>query len=295
MSQPIALVDLDDTLFQTVGKCPGGTGEGLRLMSRLVDGSPSGYATQTQQNLLSWLRMGKVIPVTARSRDVLARVDIEQAPAICSNGGCIIAPGGAIDRAWHDHLVTQAQTTDPIADVYGVLTADLDKTDYRHWIVDENDLPLFIVVKTNGADHGVLADLSAASADRLPAGWRKRCADKHLQNREILPLSCRQARLPPAAPDARFAFPPSRLEKGSGAMRHHSREPAPSTAHRLIASLPVRPDAAPDCTASASSQRPLIRLRSAAVLPRHRTMKAPREAPRSVVQPTSHPPDTSER
>ena len=72
MSQPIALVDLDDTLFQTVGKCPGGTGEGLRLMSRLVDGSPSGYATQTQQNLLSWLRMGKVIPVTARSRDVLA-------------------------------------------------------------------------------------------------------------------------------------------------------------------------------------------------------------------------------
>ncbi|KQN09677.1 sucrose-6-phosphate hydrolase [Sphingobium sp. Leaf26] len=172
MSQPIALVDLDDTLFQTVGKCPGGTGEGLRLMSRLVDGSPSGYATQPQQNLLSWLRIGKVIPVTARSRDVLARVHIEQAPAICSNGGCVIAPGGAIDQAWHDHLMAQAQTTDPIADVYGMLTADLDKAGYRHWIVDENELPLFIVIKTNGPDHGVLADLSAASADRLPAGWR---------------------------------------------------------------------------------------------------------------------------
>jgi len=140
-----------------------------------------------------------------------------------------------------------------------------------------------------------LATLSRTQRASLAKAFKKRCADKHLQNREILPLSCRQARLPPAAPDARFAFPPSRSKKGSGAMRHHSREPAPSTAHRLIASLPVRPDAAPDCTASASSQRPLIRLRSAAVLPRHRTMKAPREAPRSVVQPTSHPPDTSER
>lgn len=47
---------------------------------------------------------GKVVPVTARSREVLGRVNIEQNPAVCSNGGCIIAADGEVDAAWHARL-----------------------------------------------------------------------------------------------------------------------------------------------------------------------------------------------
>lgn len=169
---PVALADLDDTLFQTAKKCPDGKTEGLRLMSRLVDGSPSGYATQLQQNMLDWLRIGQVIPVTARSRDVLARVDIEQAPAICSNGGCIVATGGEIDQDWHSHLNSQASATDSIADVYQALTNDIDTHAFRHWIVNENQLPLFIVIKTNLDNDDILSDLHANLQERLPAEWR---------------------------------------------------------------------------------------------------------------------------
>ena len=66
--RPLILADLDDSLFQTRPKCGDWPDETLRLMSRLVDGSPSGYATPPQQGLMAWLAHGEVVPVTARSR-----------------------------------------------------------------------------------------------------------------------------------------------------------------------------------------------------------------------------------
>src|SRR3546814_14145990 len=72
---PVILTDLDDTLFQTMPKCPPGATD-LRQMSSLMDGSASGFATKLQQNFLAWHEAGLVVPVTARGRDVLARVTI---------------------------------------------------------------------------------------------------------------------------------------------------------------------------------------------------------------------------
>src|SRR3546814_6219999 len=77
---PVILTDLDDTLFQTMPKCPPGATD-LRQMSSLMDGSASGFATKLQQNFLAWLEAGLVVPVTARGRDVLARVNIPSSPA----------------------------------------------------------------------------------------------------------------------------------------------------------------------------------------------------------------------
>lgn len=70
MTRPLILADLDDSLFQTRAKCGDWAEDDLRLMSRLADGSPSGYATPPQQALLGWLAHGELVPVTARARDV---------------------------------------------------------------------------------------------------------------------------------------------------------------------------------------------------------------------------------
>jgi hypothetical protein len=67
-------------------------------MSYLNDGSVSGLASERQTRFAAWLRMGTLVPVTARSREVLARVEIEQSPAICANGGCIITRTGEVDQ-----------------------------------------------------------------------------------------------------------------------------------------------------------------------------------------------------
>lgn len=168
---PLILTDLDDTLFQTLEKCPSDR-RGLKQMSSLIDGSPSGFATPLQQHFLDWLESGEVVPVTARGRDVLARVAIRQAPAIASNGGCILLADGALDLAWHDHLSAQAAEGDAVLDVYRTLTGDLCTTRFRHWSVEENGLDLYIVIKSNERDNAALAALESDLVATKPAGWR---------------------------------------------------------------------------------------------------------------------------
>ena len=168
---PVSLTDLDDTLFQTLPKCPPGA-EGLRQMSSLLDGSPSGFATPMQQHFLRWLETGTVIPVTARGRDVLARVTIGQAPAICSNGGCILDAGGALDREWHELLEEESRRAAPVGEVYRALTDALCAERFRHGAVEENGLTLYIVVKSNAHDADELAVLEQELAPQVPAGWR---------------------------------------------------------------------------------------------------------------------------
>ncbi|WP_303713906.1 sucrose-6-phosphate hydrolase [Brevundimonas naejangsanensis] len=168
---PVIFTDLDDTLFQTARKCPTGS-EGLAIMSTLVDGSASGYATRSQQNFLSWIKTNRVIPVTARSTAVLSRVNISQAPAVTSNGGCIIDNKSEVDLDWHRRLVNLASNTEAVKAVYLALTRDLSEN-FRHWIVSESDLDLYVVVKSNVQEDLILVDLADQLEHRLPKGWRR--------------------------------------------------------------------------------------------------------------------------
>src|SRR3546814_18627731 len=77
---PVILTDLDDTLFQTMPKCPPGATE-LRQMSSLMDGSASGFATKLHQNFPPWPEAGLVVPVPARGPDMLARATTSSSPA----------------------------------------------------------------------------------------------------------------------------------------------------------------------------------------------------------------------
>ena len=171
-TRPLILADLDDSLFQTRPKCGDWPEESLRQMSRLADGAPSGYATPPQQALMAWLAHGEVVPVTARSREVLARVDIAQAPAICANGGCILTADGTPDAAWHRLLEAEAQASTAPTALYPELTSGLCGEAYRHWLVSEDGLDLYIVIKSNHGDVPALTALAEALAARLPQAWR---------------------------------------------------------------------------------------------------------------------------
>lgn len=172
MNTPLVFADCDDTLFQTARKCPNGTSDGLKCMSTLVDGTPSGFATARQTSFLEWLRAGAVVPVTARSREVLGRVDIEQAPAVVSNGGCIVGADNKIDQEWHARLAMLSGDGPSISEVYAQVTQGLSSDAYRHWIVTENGLDLYIVIKSNRDDDEALADLGRTFGSAIPDRWR---------------------------------------------------------------------------------------------------------------------------
>ncbi|MBU6395036.1 MAG: sucrose-6-phosphate hydrolase [Sphingomonadales bacterium] len=167
----LILTDLDDTLFQTAPKCPP-LAKGLKAMSYLADGKESGFATRRQQRLLGWLEQGKVVPVTARSREVLGRVNIKQNPAICSNGGCVVAADGNVDVTWHAHLQEKSRQGVAPADVYCDISHVVSGDEYRHWLVQEGDLDLYLVVKSNVDEGHILKDVEPTLSSILPEGWR---------------------------------------------------------------------------------------------------------------------------
>ncbi|KPF53255.1 sucrose-6-phosphate hydrolase [Novosphingobium sp. AAP1] len=167
----LILTDLDDTLFQTARKCPP-EDRALLAVSYLADGQESGFATRRQQHMLDWLQQGKVVPVTARSRAVLGRVKIEQHPAICSNGGCIVTANGDVDADWHARLHEQSRRGVAPADAYAQLRHVIAGEEYRHWLVQEGDLDLYLVVKSNIDEGDMLKDVEPSLNAMLPEGWR---------------------------------------------------------------------------------------------------------------------------
>ncbi len=144
---PIIFTDLDDTLFQTLRKTHDGMGH-LECMSTLSDGSPSGYSSEKQLNLISWFQQEMVIPVTARSSKVIARVNIPFDIAVCSNGGAILNKDGSFDAEWHSLLSEQLSPYN-ISTVYDGVCSTLDGMDVRHWVVYENGIGIYIVIKSN--------------------------------------------------------------------------------------------------------------------------------------------------
>ncbi|PWF55102.1 HAD family hydrolase [Massilia glaciei] len=93
-------VDLDDTLFQSSGKC--GPEEELHPAAFLKDGVACSYTTARQRAFLAMAqREMTLIPATARNRDAFGRVGITFSDyVIVDYGGVVLAPGGEPDEFW---------------------------------------------------------------------------------------------------------------------------------------------------------------------------------------------------
>ncbi|PPD46756.1 MAG: hydrolase [Methylobacter sp.] len=108
--QRYIFLDLDDTLFQTLRKCPDASDPRLQVRACLPDGTPNSYATVKQQWLWDWFNQGfRIVPVTARDMDAYRRVVglTFQEEQIINHGGVILDKHGGIDPVWMEKM-TQA-------------------------------------------------------------------------------------------------------------------------------------------------------------------------------------------
>ncbi len=172
----IAFVDLDDTLFQTRGKCPPDVAtDHLTPLGFTRDGEPLSFATPRQMLFLSWLTETTLfVPVTARSLDALRRVRIPFAAAVCAHGGVILDDEGQVDAAW------AAEIGDRAAEHRLELTAFADgiEAEARRTgalinvrVLSEGGMPLYVLAKHAHADVGALNQVVNAAIPALPVGW----------------------------------------------------------------------------------------------------------------------------
>jgi predicted mannosyl-3-phosphoglycerate phosphatase (HAD superfamily) len=101
-------LDLDDTLFQTLRKCPPDA-SGLQVRATLADGTPNSFATPQQQWLWDWLEQGfKIVAVTARDVDAFNRVRLPfQQEVVLNHGAVILTPQRTVDAQWHAHIMSE--------------------------------------------------------------------------------------------------------------------------------------------------------------------------------------------
>jgi hypothetical protein len=176
LMRAITLVDLDDTLFQTLRKCPADVPhDRLTPLGFAADGSPLSYATPRQMQFIQWLaETSHMVPVTARSLDALRRAYIPFKAAVCAHGGVVLDANSEVDTIWAAiiaekaarHATELAALSDAIA-----VEAQARSITIRARVLMEGDLPLYTLAKHADADHAALFAVVDAAVPALPPGW----------------------------------------------------------------------------------------------------------------------------
>lgn len=170
----IALVDLDDTLFQTRGKCPPDVPpEALAPMGYARDGAPLSYSTPRQLSFLAWLsESALLVPVTARSRDALDRVNIAWTRAICAHGGLILDSEGRADAGWKSRVAAESGAhAEALAELGRRVATEARGAALRIRILEEEGLPLYLLVKHDRGDAAALAAVIERVVPEVPPAW----------------------------------------------------------------------------------------------------------------------------
>ncbi|WP_082463978.1 hypothetical protein [Sphingomonas sp. Leaf17] len=176
MIRAVTLVDLDDTLFQTIRKCPDEYAfEQLTPLGYLKDGSPLSYATPRQMAFLRWLSdTTHMVPVTARSLDALRRVKIPFAAAVCAHGGVILGDDSQPDVAWATRIAAEAERYRPVLDAHvAAIAAEAERQGVaiNVRVLTEEGVPLYVLAKHADMDADALFAVVDAAVPDVGAGW----------------------------------------------------------------------------------------------------------------------------
>ncbi|MCA8090882.1 trehalose phosphatase [Burkholderia anthina] len=168
-NRPLAFVDLDDTLFQTVRKMAEGVPRTPATLD--VQGQPNSFMDPVQHAFIKWLlTTADVIPVTARSVEAYSRVMLPFAEgAICSHGGVMLRPSGILDPAWHGRMVEALRSVQDRLPALSEATLRIGSElgySLRSWVVEEEGLRHYVVVKRNEPDDSVLTEVLAEVRSR---------------------------------------------------------------------------------------------------------------------------------
>lgn len=169
----IALVDLDDTLFQTLRKCPAEVPpEALTPLGFARDGSPLSYATPRQRSLIAWLgETCLLVPVTARSRDALGRVRIESHAAICAHGGMIIGRDGQPDADWAAEIAAAAAPHQALLAHLDARAREADPGLSVRILTEDGGPGLYLLLKHPAGDEAALGAAVDALVADVPPDW----------------------------------------------------------------------------------------------------------------------------
>ena len=143
-------VDLDDTLFQTPGKCL--KEEDLRPAAYLKSGAACSFTTSRQRAFFELMhREMTLIPATARNRDALSRVDLPfSSYAIIDYGGVVLEPGGTIDAIWLETMRMDMERAQAgLREVMQIIDEYSESVGMkgRARLIEDCSIPFYIVVK----------------------------------------------------------------------------------------------------------------------------------------------------
>jgi hypothetical protein len=177
-------LDLDDTILQTLPKCPPGAPVWPAAYRR--DGSPLSYMTDQQRALFDLLTAaGTLIPTTARNLDAFRRVDLPFThAAVLDFGGVILRPDRNPDPAWD--AAVRPQAVGAAAALRAVQQSVQRFCDARGLgavarVIADFDMPLYVVVKHPHGDAGTLQTIQDEHLPGLDlAGFRVHRNDNNL-------------------------------------------------------------------------------------------------------------------
>ncbi|MDR1677469.1 MAG: hypothetical protein LBS44_03660 [Deltaproteobacteria bacterium] len=150
-SEIVALVDLDDTLFQTLGKCL--PEDDLTVAAVDRQEQPLSFMGSQQRLLLNHLlAAAKVIPVTARNMDAYHRVKLDfNHGAILCFGGLILDQKGQVDEDWLSTVQPSAKNAENLLKAVANLSDSLILKEgllAKARLVGDKGLTFYLVIKT---------------------------------------------------------------------------------------------------------------------------------------------------
>ena len=180
--KPYALMDLDDTLFQTQRKIDAWqvpTAEPEHLVCATVNkqGEPLSFMSQRQATFFNWLlNSTELIVVTARDRSEIKRVKLPfDSWQVLTHGAIILTADGQLLSAWQQHMTSKLAPLQDKLNQLSELFASHSKSEQSHLVftphVDSfnngsvnEELTIYLALKHAQKDHQALVEL----AKKLP-------------------------------------------------------------------------------------------------------------------------------
>ena len=143
-------VDLDDTLFQSLGKSLGKPD--LHPAAFLKDGSAYSFTTPLQRSLFEMIdREMTLIPVTARNHNALNRVGLKFfSYSVIDYGGVVLEPDGSIDKSWMNLMqVDLSGALDGLNEIKDMINQFSIRAGYkaRARLIEDYSMPFYVVYK----------------------------------------------------------------------------------------------------------------------------------------------------
>lgn len=203
--KPYALMDLDDTLFQTQRKIDAWdlpTAEPKNLICATVNkqGEPLSFMSQRQASFFNWLLAStELIVVTARDRSEIKRIKLPfDSWQVLTHGAIILGKDGELQAEWQQRMYSKLAPLQDKLQQLSQLFTNHSKNDDSQLVFtphidrfnngsDSEELTIYLAIKHAQKDHQALVAL----AEKLPTLIRDFAQDFYVHvnanNLAILP------------------------------------------------------------------------------------------------------------